>query len=299
MQTLFYRQKVLLALIQHFEGVLTSTDFQKHLFLYTRLCENKKSYDFVPYRFGCYSFQAVKDKRKLIDIGYLEDTSAWKLTRTGINYISELSRNDDKKMALYLERYGELKGQKLVRHTYKNYPFYAINSEILDETLSGQDLENVINLRPNFLYKTLFATIGYEGLSIEAYLTKLIVNDVRMLIDVRKNPFSRKYGFSKTVLSKLLSDFSIKYKHLPELGIESNDRQSLNRQSDYDALFKKYERTVLKQQIEKVKELEDDFHCHHRIAITCFEESHNQCHRGRIADKLRITLPKETSFINL
>ena len=202
-------------------------------------------------------------------------------------------------MALYVERYGELKGKKLVRHIYKNYPFFAINSEILDETLSGQDLENVIKLRPKFLYKTLFATIGYEGLSIDAYLTKLIVNDVRMLIDVRKNPFSRKYGFSKTVLSKLLSDCSIKYKHLPELGIESIDRQSLNRQSDYDALFKKYERTVLEQQIEKVKELEVDFHCHHRIAITCFEESHNQCHRGRIADKLRITLPRETSFINL
>jgi hypothetical protein len=41
---------------------------------------------------------------------------------------------------------------------------------------------------------TVIYTLGYEGISLEAYINKLIKNDVKLLCDVRKNPLSRKFG---------------------------------------------------------------------------------------------------------
>jgi len=48
---------------------------------------------------------------------------------------------------------------------------------------------------------TLF-TIGYEGISLEEYFNRLIKNDVKVLVDVRNNPLSMKFGFSKTQLKR-------------------------------------------------------------------------------------------------
>ena len=43
----YYRRKIILALLQKFNGELMSTPFQKYLFLLTRL-QKDKSFDFVP-----------------------------------------------------------------------------------------------------------------------------------------------------------------------------------------------------------------------------------------------------------
>ena len=52
---MFYRRKVILSLLQSLGGELSKTDFQKHLFLLTRL-QDAPSYDFVPHHYGCFSF---------------------------------------------------------------------------------------------------------------------------------------------------------------------------------------------------------------------------------------------------
>src|SRR5439155_7481614 len=91
-------------------------------------------------------------------------------------------------------------------------------------------------------------TIGYEGRSLEAYLNLLLCEGVTLLCDVRRNPLSRKYGFSKSTLSKACEGVGIRYEHLPGLGIESDKRQSLETQADYDAWFEEYERKSLPHQ---------------------------------------------------
>jgi len=57
---MFYRRKVILALLQVFEDELDKIHFQKLLFLFTRK-QVKPEYDFVPYKFGCFSFSANAD----------------------------------------------------------------------------------------------------------------------------------------------------------------------------------------------------------------------------------------------
>ena len=68
---LYYRRKILLAMLETFGGQLTATSFQKSLFLFTRKQENK-AFDFVPYKYGCFSFQANQDIATMSKYGYLE-----------------------------------------------------------------------------------------------------------------------------------------------------------------------------------------------------------------------------------
>jgi len=281
---IFNRQKVLLALLEAFGGNLLATDFQKYLFLFTKLCEKERSYDFVPYRFGCFSFQAAADKQKLIEKGYLKDVAGWEIAKPDLSYARALNKGDEKKLLLFAERYSAMRGKKLIKHVYENYPYYAINSEIAGEHLDTEGQKRVDAARPAKRRKSMLSTIGYEGDSIETYLNRLIENDIRLLVDVRKNPISRKYGFSKRTLSSLLGKVGITYTHIPELGIQSSDRKELNTQGDYDRLFAKYEKTVLKDQRESLEKLYGLFNDKKRIAMTCYEKDPRQCHRTRVAN---------------
>jgi len=283
---LIYRQKLLLALLDAFGGKQTATDFQKYLFLYTTLHEKDKSYEFVPYKFGCYSFQASVDKRKLVEKGYLKSIEGWELEKEGISYSHTLKKMEPENIEHFVGKFKNLKGKRLIRHVYTKYPFYAINSQIAENILTAGEFDSVKNAKPKRRRTMTLATIGYEGGSVENYLNRLLNNDIRLLVDVRKNSISRKYGFSKNTLANLLSRVGIEYVHIPELGIESSDRKKLIEQSDYDRLFKAYERTVLKEQDAALNQLLDLYKSKKRIALTCFEKVHTQCHRSYVANKL-------------
>ena len=69
----FERQRLLLTLLDAIGEPVGHTDFQKLLLLYTQACEAVPSYEFVPYKFGGFSFTSYADKRKLIAEGLLED----------------------------------------------------------------------------------------------------------------------------------------------------------------------------------------------------------------------------------
>jgi len=286
---MFYRQKILLALIEAFGGKLGGIDLQKYLFLYTQQCQKDASYDFVPYRYGCFSFQSYADRRNLIESGFLTPKDEWELSSKQ-NFLNVVNKGDRHKIETFAKYYCNKKGDELVREVYTRYPYYAIYSEIADKLLSRDELDAVEAKRPdNDDY--CFFTIGYEGASFENYLNRLIQNNVQLLCDVRRNPLSRKYGFSKKTLSETLKKLGIAYKHMPELGIISEKRQELNSQADYDRLFDNYERTTLKDNIQVLEELKALIPQYKRVAITCFEAEPCMCHRGRVA-KAVTNLPK-------
>jgi uncharacterized protein (DUF488 family) len=80
---------------------------------------------------------------------------------------------------------------------------------------SDTDYVYLENIKSRFHneHKTLF-TIGYEGKGIEKFLNSLIKNNIKVLCDVRKNPLSRKFGFSKTKLEHLCKQIEIYYIHM-------------------------------------------------------------------------------------
>ncbi len=287
---LFQRQKLLLTLLHSFGGSLKAVDLQKYLFLYTSIHEKNKSYEFVPYKYGCFSFQSYADKRKFTDRNIIKEKDAWEFEdNLDLDFNSLVSFSMLDKINSFTKKYKKLKGDELVHFVYKNYPYYAINSEIAPRIMNNEEIEAIDSNKPkNNEY--CFFTIGYEGQSFEAYLNDLIKNNVKILCDVRKNPISRKYGFSKKTLSTTLERLGIKYLHIPELGIESASRKTLKIEDDYKNLFKEYERTTLSENQESVMKLQALLEKYGRVAITCFEADHNMCHRNCVANAL-IKLP--------
>ena len=67
------------------------------------------------------------------------------------------------------------------------------------------------------MHPTLF-TLGYEGLTIEAFIARLQAAQVKTVVDVRELPLSRKKGFSKSAFCAALSAHGIAYLHAPALG---------------------------------------------------------------------------------
>lgn len=273
-----YRQKTLIGLLRVFGGHLPSTDFQKYLFLFAQEFQQEPSFEFVPYRFGSFSFQSYADKRRLVEIGALADTDDWQLLE---GFSTEGLFNGAAFNRCYA-KYSHLNGAKLLQDVYRRYPYYAINSERAAKIMNAQEVSAITAAHP-VAAAACFFTIGYEGSSFEGYLNRLIKNNVKTLVDVRRNPLSRKYGFSKKTLSDTVKKLGIGYVHIPELGIASDKRQELNTQADYNRLFNSYEKQELKQNGKALQNLFDIFQKDKRVAITCFEADVCMCHRGRIA----------------
>jgi uncharacterized protein (DUF488 family) len=281
---LFERQRVLLTLLDALGGQCMATDFQKLLFLYTR-DEGAPSYDFVPYRFGCFSFTSYADKRRLIERGLLiNDEHRWELTPAG----HDIARKQavDPLLAAAFSRRHPLRNNALVADVYRRFPYYATRSEIVDKVLTdAADREHVHKALP-LPAKHGLLTIGYEGKSLESYLNQLLRAGVTTLCDVRRNPLSRKYGFSKRTLSHSCEGVGIRYEHLPQLGIASKERRDLKTQADYDALFAEYESKSLPNQTESIATIKGWISGGDNVALTCFEQHPQQCHRHCVAEAI-------------
>lgn len=288
---LFERQRLLLTLLDALRGPVSNTDFQKLLFLYTQECEETPTYEFVPYKFGGFSFTSYADKRRLTKAGLLVDGDQWELTDAGC----ETARKKAVMplvLAGFCRRRAGLRGNDLMAEQYRKHPYYAIHSKIVPKVLpDGESRKRIEAARPAKV-KPGLVTIGYEGRSLEAYLNLLLKNSVTLLCDVRRNPLSRKYGFSKSTLSKACEGVGIRYGHLPELGIASEDRRALVKQADYDALFAVYERDSLPKQTAALSKIRGWVKAGERVALTCFELLPHQCHRHCVAEALERTMGK-------
>jgi len=281
---MFYRRKIILALLQLFDGQLDKIRLQKLLFLFT-IKQAKAEYDFIPYKFGCYSYSANADITAMVTKGFLTENEKTFTKKDPTDYLKQLKPADLKLLQEVKTNYGRMSANALMKHTYINFPFYAIKSEVAENILSKEELEKVTKAKPKSS-KTILFTIGYEGISLEEYLVRLLKNDVKVLVDVRNNPLSMKYGFSKSQLKKYCGSLGIEYVHIPEVGIQGDQRQELNTQSDYDKLFAVYRKNNLTHTITQQQQILNLLKQHKRIALTCFEANICQCHRKHLAEAI-------------
>ncbi len=245
---------------------LTKMTMVKLMFLASK---ERSLYDFVPYQYGPFSFQLYQDMRHLERDGYLTQTN------DTVTFVDRVFPHPDP----YIEgginsvvnRFGELPEKELVKFVYQQYPDMTIFSKIKQ-------------LKDYYRNETGIVTIGYEGRNIDKFLSILIENKIGKLIDVRKNPFSMKYGYSKNQLAGALEKLGIAYLHLPELGIESEQRQNLNAKG-FAELFRKYAAELGEKEdtLEVIKSLAQT----EKVALMCFEAKECDCHRGVIARRFR------------
>lgn len=280
---LYNRQKLLISLLEAAGGGLGATDFQKLLFLYTRKWEQKPSFRFVPYHYGCFSFQAHADVQALLSKGLLESGSGdgWILSPKAKAYLpSDMIRS----LRLFLTTTVPERGSELVRRVYREDPRYAARSRILKRVFPNKAERTALLASVAKPTGRCLFTIGYEGDSIDGYLDRLISNDVRLLCDVRKNPLSRKTGFSRKQLSSYCERVGIEYRHMPELGIPGHRRRELHDLADYARLFAEYEREDLPHQNQAIELIGGLLDQYERVALTCFEKEPEYCHRHCVAE---------------
>ena len=281
---MFYRRKILLALLQIFDGQLEKIRLQELLFLFSQR-QQKAEYDFIPYKDGCYSYSANTDLTTMVKKRILEETTSSFNSNEKTDYFKSLKETDKNSLLDIKNLYGKMNSNALMAHIYINYPFFAINSVKASTILADEEFEKVISYRPGSNKKILF-TIGYEGISLEEYLTRLLKNDIKVLVDVRNNPQSRKYGFSKSQLIKYCESIDIKYMHFPEVGIQSQYRKELIAQTDYDNLFEVYKKRNLTTTKPTQTVILNLLKQYNRIALTCFEANICQCHRKYLAESI-------------
>ena len=289
----YKRQQFLLLFLKELNEPLSATDFKKLLFLY--LTKNNLShYDFVPYLYGGFSFQAAEDISTLEAMGWLADTNG-KIQYAGGDGLSGMSLLFEGFGSPISEQLPKVRGNLLIELVYDQYPYYAIYSQKAMAIMDSEGMTRIKAVKEQLKQtKQVLFTVGYEGVTVEQYLNVLIKNNVCVLCDVRNNPLSRKFGFSKNNLEKYLGNIGIEYVHIPELGISSEKRNNLTSDQDYQNLFKEYE-TSLSGHLEHLDNIHQLLVSNGRIALTCFEHDPSHCHRHVIRDFLKKTYNVETT----
>lgn len=131
-------------------------------------------------------------------------------------------------------------------------------------------------------------SVGYEGRTLDEVVSALVLNKVKVLVDVRLTPVSRKSGFSKASLSAALRQANIRYRHEPSLGNPRDNRDAFR--SGSRSARKRFERHLdngAKATYLATLELAR----RSRVALLCFEREHSECHRSCIADRAQSEKP--------
>lgn len=130
------------------------------------------------------------------------------------------------------------------------------------------------------MQSTLF-TFGYEGLSIEAFIERLLHMGIKTVVDVRELPLSRKKGFSKSSFSAALSEQGIAYLHVPALGCPKPVRNQYKADGNWRTYTRSFLAYVATQEApiqELVKISRATTAC-----LVCFEADFSMCHRTFVA----------------
>jgi uncharacterized protein (DUF488 family) len=121
-------------------------------------------------------------------------------------------------------------------------------------------------------------TIGYEGATMDEFLTALRDAGVERVIDVRAVPNSRRPGFSKTPLRNALGEAGIDYVHLRALGTPADGRAAA-RASRHEDLKRIYAGQLeLPEAIAQGAEMLD-LAREKPSALLCYERDPAACHR--------------------
>lgn len=268
------RQKTLLCLLIAASRSVSKIELTKWAFLLREETPSQGGnafYDFLPYKYGPFSFCLYREMDGLVRDGYVEANrdSGWAPTSLAEEVVESLPQQVRLDGSRLVDRFKAEKPDHLVSYVYKRYPLFTVNSERQ-------------KLAKRRIAQPAVYTAGYEQLSVDAFLNRLIKHGIQRIIDVRNNPIARRYGFHKSTLSRLAAYVNIEYVHIPELGIESSRRRGLLTYEDYQELFDEYELDTLGVQTESIKRVASLIQEKASVLI-CMEADPTCCHRSRLA----------------
>lgn len=275
------RQRTILRLLSTVDGAVSATQLQKYAFLLreeTFLRHDTTFYEFVPYKFGPFSFAAQREVEALTAYGYIEQAAtSLCVTETGRTEAKGVDSDVARAVLAIISKYGKAPLRSLLKDVYARYPWYASNSELEDLVPAGVPKRKVA--------RRAVYTIGYEDRSVDGFLDKLIRIGIARIIDVRSNPVSRKYGFARSTLASLAGKLGLGYVHFPGLGISSEKRRNLRTSSEFQKVFGYYERQILPAKPGEVAKVAEFVKVAPSVLV-CMEKEPLDCHRSRLATRV-------------
>lgn len=276
------RQKTILALLSEAKQPLTRTVLVKHAFLLrheTDVSSDPAFYDFVPYKFGPFSFALYRELEALQRDGYVEfENDRFLLSSdmlgASLERVAELSGAARSSVRAISTRYGKLRQRALLKDVYQRYPRYASKSELADLHLGPRPKTKVA--------RSAVYTAGYEQKSVDAFFDDLLKAGIRVIVDVRANPVSRKYGFAGSSMAGIAEKLDLEYMHWPRFGIPGQARIGLGSKASYKRLLDAYERNTLPKRKPEVRQLARKME-QAPCVLVCVERDIECCHRSRLA----------------
>lgn len=129
-------------------------------------------------------------------------------------------------------------------------------------------------------------TLGYENQQPESYVKALIDAGVRLVVDVRENPWSQRPAYVGGTLRRSLEAVNIGYSHRKLLGNPARIRKTARTASQ---CLREY-RAYLNQDPTAIHLLLEEIRCLElqgiALCLTCYERDPNNCHRSVIVDEL-------------
>lgn len=276
------RQKIILRLLDQLGGTAGHTVLVKLAFLLrheTPLRDDHTFYDFVPYRYGPFSFALYRELQGLERDGYVKGGEDALSLQGATRHLArekadELSWPDQCAVKNIVFTYGRMGTSTLLKDVYARYPWFASRSELMDLV--------PVDLPPATKPNVAVYTVGYEGRSVDGFFDRLLHSGMQAILDVRANPVSRKYGFAKRSLSETAGKLGLEYCHLPDLGIPGEQRGDLGDIDSYQRLLDHYENEMLPRQTAEIDRLIGLLRQRPSVLL-CVEKDVRQCHRGRLA----------------
>jgi uncharacterized protein (DUF488 family) len=142
-------------------------------------------------------------------------------------------------------------------------------------------------------------TLGYEGQEIETFCKKLKRSGIRCIADLRKNPISRKKGFSKNKLAEHLKSYGIKYLHFGGLGVPTAWRQQAKAKSiTRKKMFLDYRKRIIPKHLSEIEILRVLVQFK-GLALLCYEREALDCHRHWVSEKIKRLEKGNVSVVDL
>ncbi len=274
---MFTREKIVLKLLNQLPQPVSQPVFVNLVFLLrheTPLRNMSSFYDFVPYKYGPFSFTLYRELERLISNGYVREVEGKLASLQSVAFAGPLAPLGKATVRYVVGNYGNTSREAILEDVSRRYPWFALNSELPQR--HSASLEPPLGAQPAAY------TSGYEGMSVETFFNRLLKQGIRLLIDVRANPVSRKYGFAGSRLRQFCEQLGLSYRHEPCLGIPRWARSDLNDVASYRRLFRHYEESILSAQSKKIVELGSIMSAIPSVLV-CFEKDVDRCHRGCLA----------------
>lgn len=128
-------------------------------------------------------------------------------------------------------------------------------------------------------------TIGHEGAQIEPFIATLREAGVKLLIDVREAPISRKRDFAKTRLAHHLESAGIAYRHLKALGTPKPGREAA-KAGDRKSFARIFAKHIESEAAQDAVQEAADLASAEPACLLCLERDSAVCHRSVVAERI-------------